>query len=65
MMSAGWGFVLSSIVGDMVSSAKWGYTKSAYKTAKVTDHEIETLMFWARKEGIEQKVSLALGAVAA
>lgn len=60
MASAGWGFTLGSIAGDIVNNAKWCYTKKAYKTAKVTDYEIEQIMFWANKEGIGSKVSLAI-----
>lgn len=62
MMSAGWGFTLGSIVGDMVSSAKWGYTKRAYKTAQVTAHEIETLKFWFAKEGKQFPAALNIDA---
>jgi hypothetical protein len=57
-MSAGWGFTLGSIAGDMVNTARWGYTKAAFKKAKVTEREIETLRFWAAKEGRELPVAL-------
>ena len=63
MMSAGWGFELGSIAGDIVNNAKWGYTKRAYAKAKVTDHEIEQLMLWARKLGVDLKVALDIAFV--
>lgn len=58
MASAGWGFELGSIAMDIVNNAKWGYTKKAYKVAKVTDYEIEQIMFWAKRRGVDLKVSL-------
>lgn len=62
-MSAGWGFTLGSICGDMERNARFCYTKKAFKTAQVTDLEIETVMFWARKEGIDLKGALDLAFV--
>jgi hypothetical protein len=57
-MSAGWGFTLGSIAGDMKNNAKWCLTKKEFKTAQVSERELNQIMFWAAKEGIELKVSI-------
>jgi hypothetical protein len=58
LMSGKWGFTLGSIAGDMMRNAKWGMTKKAFATAQVSDHDIETLMFWAKREGVDLTVAL-------
>lgn len=62
-ISAGWGFTLGSIAGDMKNNAKWCTSKREFAKAQVTDKEIETIMFWARKEGIDLKVALDIAFV--
>ncbi len=56
-MSGRWGFTLGSICGDMKNNAKWCMTKREFAKAQVTEREIETVMFWAKKDGVEAKVA--------
>ncbi len=58
--SGAWGFTLGSICGDMLNNAKWSMTKKAFKTAQVTERDLETVMSSATKEGIEVRVKADL-----
>ena len=58
--SGAWGFTLGSICGDMRNNARYCMTKREFAKAKVSDKDIETIMFWAKKEGIGIRVAADL-----
>jgi len=45
------GFTTNHVIDDIVNNGRACFTPTAFKTAKVSDCEIESIMFWARKEG--------------
>lgn len=52
------GFITNHVIDDVVSNARWGYTKAAFKKALVTDQEIDKIIDAAKAEGVELSVSL-------
>lgn len=47
------GFTTNHVIDDVVNNGRACFTKAAFKKAEVSEHDIETIMFWARKEGCE------------
>lgn len=47
------GFTTNHVIYDVVNNGRACYTKKAFKTAEVSESEIEKIMVWARKEGCE------------
>lgn len=47
------GFTTNHVIDDVVNNGRACYTKAAFKNAIVSSHDIEKIMFWARKEGVD------------
>jgi hypothetical protein len=47
------GFTTNHVIDDIISSARWGYTKAAFAKAHVTGNEIEKINNAAAKEGVK------------
>lgn len=45
------GFVTNNVIRDTISTARWAYTKAAFKKAEVTEYELNKIREWAAKEG--------------